>query len=213
MLLSCCGFIKYMCHNHINSIWNAACLYCGFYKQFLCKYFYVSVCKTSHAQWISFTIPDGLHLWSYTSRQKHQLLVHSKLLCGSVSNPGNMRHGHRLMGRQRHIPYSIQNLLLRSVRSCYHFCLPKDHHCLPETLLPKRLVSKDSVSFIWIYTYIQLQTNMWDAFQGCDSITQNYVAFTWISSCNNVNKWGWIASQETNSTVLLLYCECVMQGS
>ena len=75
------------------------------------------------------------------------------------------------------------------------------------------LVSKSSVSFIWIYIYTQLQTNMWDAFQGCDSITQNYVAFTWISSWNNVNNWGWIASQDMNSTILLLYCECVMQGS
>ena len=65
----------------------------------------------------------------------------------------------------------------------------------------------------WIYIYSQLQTNMWDAFQGRDCITQNYVAFTWISSWSNVTKWGCIASQDTNSTILLLYCECVMQGS
>ena len=131
----------------------------------------------------------------------------------TLSNSGKMRHGHSLKGGQPHIQHSIQNLLLRSVLRRYRFRSPKDHHCLPETLLPKRLVSKDSVSFIWIYTYIQLQTNMWDAFQGCDSITQNYVAFTWISSWNIVNKWGWIASQDRNSTVLLLYCKCVMQGS
>jgi len=28
-----------------------------------------------------------------------------------------------------------------------------------------------------------------------------------------VNKWGCFASQDTNSTIVLLYCECVMQGS
>jgi len=75
------------------------------------------------------------------------------------------------------------------------------------------LVSKSSISLVWIYKHSQLETNMWDAFQGCDSITQNYVAFTWISSHSNVNKWGCIASQDMNSTTLLLYCECVMQGS
>jgi hypothetical protein len=54
---------------------------------------------------------------------------------------------------------------------------------------------------------------MWDAFQGCDYITQNYVAFTLISSHSNVNKWSCIANQNMNITILLLYCECVMQGS
>jgi len=44
-------------------------------------------------------------------------------------------------------------------------------------------------------------------------LTQNYVAFTWISSWSNVNKWDCIANQDMNSTILLLYCECVMQGS
>ena len=75
------------------------------------------------------------------------------------------------------------------------------------------LFSKSSISPIWIYIHSQLQINMWDAFQCCDCITQNYVAFTWISSWSNVNKWGCIASQDMNSTILLLYCECVMQGS
>ena len=139
--------------------------------------------------------------------------MHSKFLSCSVSNSGKMWHGHNPMGGHWHIQHSTQNLLLQSVRSLYHFWSPKDHHCLPETLLPKMLVSKCSVSLIWIYIQSQLQTNMWDAFQGCDSITQNYVAFTWISSWSNVNKCGCIASQDTNSTILLLYCECVMQGS
>ena len=62
-------------------------------------------------------------------------------------------------------------------------------------------------------THTQLQTDMWDEFQGCDYITQNYVAFTWISSHSNVNKWGCIVTQDMNSTILLLYCESVMQGS
>jgi len=75
------------------------------------------------------------------------------------------------------------------------------------------LVSKSSVSLIWIYIHSQLQTNMWDAFQGCDSITRNYVSFTWISSWNDFSKWGCIASQDMNSTILLFYCECVMEGS
>jgi len=136
--------------------------------------------------------------------------VPSKLLWLNLSNSGKMRHGHSLMGGQRHIPYSTQNLLLRSL---YRFWASKEHNCLPETLLPKMLVSKCSVSLISIYIYSQLQTIMWDAFQDCDSITQNYVAFTWISSWSNVNKWGCIASQDTNSTIVLLYCECVMEGS
>ena len=105
----------------------------------------------------SLSVLDGLHLWSYTSRQKHQFLVHSKFLCVTVSNSGKMRHGHSLMGRQRHIPYPTQNYLLRSV---YGFGESKDHHCLPETLLPKMLISESSVSLIWIYIYSQLQYNM-----------------------------------------------------
>ena len=88
---------------------------------------------------------DGLHLCSYTSRQKHQLLVHSKFLCGSVSNSGKMWHGQRLLGHQQHIPCSTQNLLLQLVWRCYRFWPPKDHHCLPETLLTKMLVSECSV--------------------------------------------------------------------
>ena len=176
---------------------------------FLCQFI-----KHVRQNGTSFSVLDGLHLCSYISRQKHQLVVHSKVLCVTVSKAGKMWHGHSLMGRQQHIPYSIQNLLLQSVwRYRYCFWPPKDHHCLPETLLPKRLVSKNSVSLMWIYRYIQLQTNMWDAFKGCDSLSQNYIAFTWISSWSNVNKWGCIASQDTNSTILLLYCECVMQGS
>ena len=161
----------------------------------------------------SFSVLNGLHLCSNTSRLKHRLPVHSKVLCCSVSKWGKMWHGQSLMVGQRHIQHSPQNLLLRSVWSCYHFWPPKDHHCLPETLLPKMLVSKWSVSFIWIYICSHLQTNMWDAFQGRDSTTQNYVAFTWISSWGNVNKWGCIASQDTSSTMLLFFCECVMQGS
>ena len=75
------------------------------------------------------------------------------------------------------------------------------------------LVSKISLRFILIYIYIHLQINMWDAFQGCDYITQNYVTFTWISSHSNVNKWGWITNQDMNRKILLFYCVCVMQGS
>ena len=154
-----------------------------------------------------------LHWCSYTSRQKHQLLVHSKDLCLTVSNPGKMWHGHSLMGSHWHIQDWTQNLLLRSEWRSYRSGPPKHHHCLPETLLPKMLVSKSSVCLIWMYIYNQLQTNMRDAFQGCDSVTQNYVAFTWISSLCNVNKWGCIASQDMNSEILLLYYEFVMQGS
>ena len=123
-----------------------------------------------------------------------------------------MWHGHSLMDDQQHIQHSTQNLLLRSVWSCYRFWPPKDHHCLPGTLLPKMLVSEIPVSFIWIYIHSQLQTNIWDAFQGCDPISQNYVAFTWVSSWNNVNKWACMSSQDRNGAILLLYCECVMQG-
>ena len=122
------------------------------------------------------------------------LLVHSKFLCLPVSNPQKMWHGQRLMARHWHIQHSTKNLLLRSAWSRHRSGSPKHHHYLPETLLPKMLVSKSSVGLIWIYIYSQLQTKMWDAFQGCDSISQNYVAFTWISSCSNVNKWGCIAS-------------------
>ena len=46
----------------------------------------------------------------------------------------------------------------------------------------KCVVSKSFVSLIWICIYTQLQTNMWGTIQGFDSMTQNYVAFTWISS-------------------------------
>ena len=66
---------------------------------------------------------------------------------------------------------------------------------------------------MYIYIYSQLQTSMWYAFQGCDYNTQNYVAFTWISSHSNMNKWSCIVSQDMNRTILLLCCECVMQGS
>jgi hypothetical protein len=45
-----------------------------------------------------------------------------------------------------------------------------------------------------------------------DSITKNYVAFTWISPWSNVNKCGCIASRDMNSTIVLLCCEFVMQG-
>ena len=142
----------------------------------------------------SFSVLDTLHWCSDTSRQKHQLLVHSKFLCLTVSNPRKTWHGHSLMGSHWHIRHLTQNWLLRSAWSRHCSGPPKHHHCLPETLLPKMLVSKSSVGLIWIYTFSQLQTKMWDAFQGCDSISQNYVAFTWISSCSNVNKWGCIAS-------------------
>jgi len=54
---------------------------------------------------------------------------------------------------------------------------------------------------------------MWDAFQGCASVSQNYIAFTLISSHSKVNKWDCIASQDMNRTILLIYCDCVMQGS
>jgi len=182
-------------------------------KMYKC-YFSVSLHRTCGAQWnFFFFVLDRLHRCSYTSRQKHQLLVHSKVLCLTVSNPRKMWHGHSLMGSHWHIQDWTQNLPLRS--ACRSYCSgpPKHHHCLPETLLPKILVSKYSVSLIWIYIYSQFQTNMWDAFLGCDSVTQNCVAFTWISSLSNVNKWGCIASQDINSAILLLYCECVMQGS
>ena len=61
-------------------------------------------------------------------------------------------------------------------------------------------------------THTQLQTDMWDEFQGCDYITQIYVAFTWISSDLNFNKWSCIVSQDMNRTTLLLYREFVEQG-
>jgi hypothetical protein len=140
------------------------------------------------------------------------LIVHSKVVRCSVSNPRKMWHGQNPLGRQQHIRESTQNLLPQSACSCQRPRSPKDHHCLPETLLPKMLFSKSSVCLIWIYTNSQLQTNMWDAFQCCDSITQNYVAFTWISSWSNVNKWGCLASLDMNSTILLFCCEFVMQG-
>ena len=101
-----------------------------------------------------------------------------------------MRHGHSLMGCHWHIQYLTQNLLLRSACSRHCSGPPKHRHCLPETFLPKMFFSKRSVSLIWINIYSQQKTNMWDAFQGCDSGTQNYVAFTWISSHSNVNKGG-----------------------
>ena len=145
-------------------------------------------------KWKFFFVLGALHLYSYTSRQKHQFPVHSKVLCVTVSKSGKMWHGHSLMGHQRHIPYSTQNLLLRSVWRRYRFWSLKDHRCLPETLLPKILVSESSVSLISLYIKSQLQTNMWDAFQDCDCITQNYVPFTWISSWYDVNKCGCIAS-------------------
>ena len=154
---------------------------------------------------------------SYTARDNNQTCsifqCNLKFLCLTVSKPGKMWHGHNLMGGHWHIRHSTQNLLLRSAWKCYRSGPPKHHHCLPETLLPKMLVFKSSVGLIWIYIYSQLQTNMWDTFQGSDSVTQNYVAFTWISSRINVNKWGCIASQDMNSTILLLYRECVVQGS
>jgi hypothetical protein len=135
------------------------------------------------------------------------LLEHSKFLCGSVSKARKMWRGQNPLGGQRHIQHSTQNLLPRLQRSRS----PKDHHCLPETLLTKMLFSKSSVSLIRIYIYSQLQTNMWDAFQCCDCITQIYVVFTWISSWSNVNKCGCIASRDMNSTILLLYCEFVIE--
>jgi hypothetical protein len=94
------------------------------------------------------------------------LLVHSKLLSVLLSNSGKMRRWQRPLGRQRNICDATQNLLPRSACSCLRPRPPKDHHCLPETLLPKMLVSKSSVSLIWIHIYSQLQTNTWDAFQG-----------------------------------------------
>jgi hypothetical protein len=52
---------------------------------------------------------------------------------------------------------------------------------------------------------------MWDASR--EILTNlNYVAFKLISSRRNVNNWGCIASQDMNSTIALLCCECVMQG-
>jgi hypothetical protein len=141
------------------------------------------------------------------------LLVHSKFLCVPISILGKMWREQNPLGGQRHIQRSTQNLLPRLAWSCQQRSRPpKDHHCLPEILLPK-MFSKISVGLIWIYIYSQLQTNMWDLFQGCDSITQKYVAFSWIFSWSNVNKWGCIASQDMNSTILLLYCEFVKQGS
>jgi hypothetical protein len=142
------------------------------------------------------------------------LIVHSEVVLWlTVSKVRKMWHVHSLLGRQRHIRDPTQNLLPQSAWSLEGSRPPKDHHCLPETLLPKMLFSKSSVSLIRIYIHSQLQTNMWDAFQSCDSVTQNYVAFTWISSCSNVNKWGCIASRDMNSTIVLLYCEFVMRGS
>ena len=85
-----------------------------------------------------FSVLDRLHLFSYSSRQKHQFPVHSKLLSCSVSKRGKMWHGKSLMGGQHHIQHSTENLLLLSVRSCYRFWPPKDYQLVPETLLPKR---------------------------------------------------------------------------
>jgi len=99
----------------------------------------------------SFSVLDRLHWCSYTSRQKHQLLEHSKFLLLSVSNSGKMWHGYSLMDSHCHIRQSTKNLLLRSVCSHqYSFRPPKHYHCLPETLLPKMLISKSSVSVIWL---------------------------------------------------------------
>ena len=75
------------------------------------------------------------------------------------------------------------------------------------------LFSKCSAGLIWIYIYSQPQANMWDAFQDCDYITQNCVAFTLISSHSNVNTWSCITSQDMKNKILLIYCEFVMQGS
>jgi len=61
----------------------------------------------------------------------------SMFLCVTVSKPGKMWHGQSLMGGQRHIQHSTQNLLLQSVGRTVGVSLSKDHHCLPETLLPK----------------------------------------------------------------------------
>jgi len=108
----------------------------------------------------SFLVLDRLHWCSYTSKQKHQLLVHSKVLCLTVSNPGKMWHGHSLMGSHWHIQDWTQNLLLQSACRSYRSGPPRHHHCLPETLLPKMLVSKISVSLIWMYIHSQLQTNV-----------------------------------------------------
>jgi hypothetical protein len=93
------------------------------------------------------------------------LMMHSKLLSFSVSKPEEMRGGQNPLGRQRHIRDSTQNLLLRSPCSCQRPWPPKDYNRFPETLSPKMLFSKCSVSLIWIYIYSQPQTNMWDAFQ------------------------------------------------
>jgi len=107
----------------------------------------------------SFPVLDTLHWCADASRQKHQLIVHSKVLCLTVSNPGKMWHGYSLMGSHWHILHSTQNLLLRSAWSCYRSGPPKQHHCLPETLLPKMLVCKSSVILIWIYIiYIYIQS-------------------------------------------------------
>ena len=140
--------------------------------------FSVSVRKTCQAQWHFFSCSGWTALCSYTSRQKHQLLVHSKVLCVTVSKTGKMWYGHSLMGGRWHIQHLTQNLLFRSVWMSYCFRQTKDHHCLPEKLLPKMLISIRSVSLISLYIHSQLQTNTWDAFQSCDCITQNYVVFT-----------------------------------
>ena len=102
----------------------------------------------------SFPVLGALHWWADASRQKHQLIVHSKVLCLTVSNPGKMWHGYSLMGSHWHILQSTQNLLARSACSCHRSGPPKHHHCLPETLLPEILVCESSVILIWIYIYI-----------------------------------------------------------
>ena len=81
------------------------------------------------------------------------LLLHSKVLCLTVSKPGKMIHGHSLMGGHCHIQHSTRNLLLRSASSRHRYRSPKHHHCLPETLLPKMLVCKSSAGLIWIHIH------------------------------------------------------------
>ena len=124
----------------------------------------------------SFSVLETLHWCADESRQKCQFIVNSKVLCLTLSNPGRLWHGNRLMARYRYILQPAQNLLLRSAWSRNRCGPPKHHLSLPETLLPKMSVCKRSVSLIWIYIYVyicQPQTNTWDAFQGCNYITQN----------------------------------------
>jgi hypothetical protein len=115
---------------------------------FLCQF----IKHVRHSE-TCFSVLDRQHYCSYLSRQKHQVVEHFKVLRLTVSKTGKMWHGHSLMGSHWHIRDLTQNLPLQSVWSYYRFRPPKHHHCLPETL-PEMLVSKSSVSLIWIYIYI-----------------------------------------------------------